>query len=66
MPKPAAKTQQRRVNGNVAIYLRVSTEEQPERQSIDTQREFGAKYRDLIAGVPARGFPGLAVIRRSQ
>ena len=30
-----------------AIYLRVSTEEQRERQSIDTQREFGTKYTDL-------------------
>ncbi len=29
------------------LYLRVSTEEQRERQSIDTQREFGAKYTDL-------------------
>jgi hypothetical protein len=33
--------------GSVAFYLRVSTEEQRERQSIDTQREFGAKYTDL-------------------
>jgi site-specific DNA recombinase len=47
MPKPAAKTEQKPANGNVAIYLRVSTEEQRERQSIDTQREFGAKYTDL-------------------
>jgi site-specific DNA recombinase len=31
----------------VALYLRVSTEEQRERQSIDTQREFGKKYVDL-------------------
>lgn len=30
-----------------ALYLRVSTEEQRERQSIDTQREFGAKYTEL-------------------
>lgn len=33
--------------GTAALYLRVSTEEQRERQSIDTQREFGAKYTDL-------------------
>ena len=31
----------------VAVYLRVSTEEQRERQSIATQREFAAKYCDL-------------------
>jgi site-specific DNA recombinase len=31
----------------VALYLRVSTEEQRERQSIATQREFGTKYCDL-------------------
>src|ERR1035437_9115054 len=31
----------------VALYLRVSTEEQRERQSIDTQREFGSRYTDL-------------------
>lgn len=36
-PKPSA----------VALYLRVSTEEQKERQSIDTQREFGSKYTEL-------------------
>jgi site-specific DNA recombinase len=47
MPKPAARTPRKPGNGNVAIYLRVSTEEQRERQSIDTQREFGAKYTDL-------------------
>src|SRR5947208_16626748 len=29
------------------IYLRVSTEEQRERQSIETQREFAQKYCDL-------------------
>ena len=28
----------------VAVYLRVSTEEQRERQSIATQREFGERY----------------------
>src|SRR5262245_42984589 len=28
----------------VAIYLRVSTEEQRERQSIETQREFASRY----------------------
>jgi site-specific DNA recombinase len=31
----------------VAVYLRVSTEEQRERQSIATQREFGEKYTSL-------------------
>jgi site-specific DNA recombinase len=31
----------------VALYLRVSTEEQRERQSIDTQREFGLRYCEL-------------------
>lgn len=31
----------------VAIYCRVSTEEQRERQSILTQREFGERYTDL-------------------
>jgi site-specific DNA recombinase len=31
----------------VAIYLRVSTEEQRERQSIETQREFASRYCDL-------------------
>ena len=31
----------------VAIYLRVSTEEQRERQSIATQREFGQRYSEL-------------------
>ena len=31
----------------VAIYLRVSTEEQRERQSILTQREFGERYCQL-------------------
>jgi site-specific DNA recombinase len=31
----------------VACYLRVSTEEQRERQSIDTQREFGQRYCEL-------------------
>src|SRR5260370_30550262 len=31
----------------VALYLRVSTEEQRERQSIATQREFGQRYCDL-------------------
>jgi site-specific DNA recombinase len=31
----------------VGIYVRVSTEEQRERQSIVTQREFGARYCDL-------------------
>src|ERR1051325_11380793 len=31
----------------IAIYLRVSTEEQRERQSIATQRDFAARYCDL-------------------
>src|SRR4029079_7217307 len=31
----------------VGIYVRVSTEEQRERQSIITQREFGTRYCDL-------------------
>ncbi len=31
----------------VAIYLRVSTEEQRERQSIETQREFAQRYCSL-------------------
>ena len=31
----------------VAIYVRVSTEEQRERQSINTQRDFGKRYCDL-------------------
>src|SRR5512132_3553634 len=31
----------------VGVYVRVSTEEQRERQSIVTQREFGARYCDL-------------------
>ena len=31
----------------VAVYLRVSTEEQRERQSISTQREFGERYSQL-------------------
>jgi site-specific DNA recombinase len=31
----------------VGVYLRVSTEEQRERQSIVTQREFGTRYCDL-------------------
>ena len=31
----------------VAVYVRVSTEEQRERQSILTQREFGDRYCDL-------------------
>jgi hypothetical protein len=30
-----------------AVYLRVSTEEQRERQSIATQRAFGERYREL-------------------
>src|ERR1700704_2354172 len=31
----------------VAVYIRVSTEEQRERQSIATQRDFGVRYCDL-------------------
>ena len=31
----------------VAVYLRVSTEEQRERQSIHTQRDFAQRYTDL-------------------
>jgi site-specific DNA recombinase len=31
----------------VALYLRVSTEEQRERQSIVTQRDFGQRYCEL-------------------
>ena len=31
----------------VAVYMRVSSEEQRERQSIETQRDFAAKYSDL-------------------
>ena len=31
----------------IAIYCRVSTEEQRERQSIATQREFAERYCDL-------------------
>lgn len=31
----------------VALYMRVSSEEQRERQSIETQRDFAAKYCDL-------------------
>src|ERR1035438_7285031 len=33
----------------VAVYLRVSTEEQRERQSIETQRDFGERYCQLHA-----------------
>jgi site-specific DNA recombinase len=31
----------------VALYLRVSTEEQRERQSIETQRDFGERFCQL-------------------
>src|SRR5687768_1598630 len=31
----------------IALYLRVSTEEQRERQTINTQREFGERYCQL-------------------
>ena len=43
----SASSRSKTAPGSVALYLRVSTEEQRERQSIDTQREFGAKYTDL-------------------
>src|SRR5579872_5283849 len=33
----------------IAVYLRVSTEEQRERQSIATQREFGVRYCEFNA-----------------
>src|SRR5206468_3155366 len=40
-----AKASKRREFGmRAAIYLRVSTEEQRERQSIQTQRDFGERY----------------------
>src|ERR1700686_2277066 len=47
MYRPSADSQAKPPGGSVALYLRVSTEEQKERQSIDTQREFGSKYTDL-------------------
>src|SRR5580704_4060082 len=43
----SASARSKNASPSVALYLRVSTEEQRERQSIDTQREFGAKYTDL-------------------
>src|ERR1700690_3530617 len=43
----SANARSKNAPSSVALYLRVSTEEQRERQSIDTQREFGAKYTDL-------------------
>jgi len=43
----SASARSKNASSSVALYLRVSTEEQKERQSIDTQREFGAKYTDL-------------------
>src|ERR1700744_115722 len=43
----SASSRSKTAPGSVALYLRVSTEEQRERQSIETQREFGAKYTDL-------------------
>ena len=33
--------------GKVALYLRVSSDEQRERESIKTQREFFEQYREL-------------------
>jgi hypothetical protein len=43
----SASARSKNASASVALYLRVSSEEQRERQSIDTQREFGAKYTDL-------------------
>lgn len=43
----SASARSKTASSSVALYLRVSTEEQRERQSIDTQREFGEKYTDL-------------------
>ena len=43
----SATSRTKAASASVALYLRVSTEEQRERHSIDTQREFGAKYTDL-------------------
>ena len=43
----SASSRSKTASSSIALYLRVSTEEQRERQSIDTQREFGAKYTDL-------------------
>jgi site-specific DNA recombinase len=40
----------------VAVYLRVSTEEQRERQSIATQREFGERYCQLHSLAVSRVF----------
>jgi len=47
MRETSANSRSKAAAGSVALYLRVSTEEQRERQSIDTQREFGSKYTDL-------------------
>jgi site-specific DNA recombinase len=47
MRKASANARRQVADDRVALYLRVSTEEQRERQSIDTQREFGIKYADL-------------------
>jgi site-specific DNA recombinase len=47
MRKASANARRQAADDHVALYLRVSTEEQRERQSIDTQREFGIKYADL-------------------
>jgi DNA invertase Pin-like site-specific DNA recombinase/DNA-binding HxlR family transcriptional regulator len=43
----SASARSKNASASVALYLRVSTEEQRERQSIDTQREFGSRYTDL-------------------
>src|ERR1700722_13147138 len=43
----SASAGSKNASASVALYLRVSTEEQRERQSIDTQREFGSRYTDL-------------------
>lgn len=47
MHDSSASAKSKTASSSVALYLRVSTEEQRERQSIDTQREFGEKYTDL-------------------
>jgi hypothetical protein len=47
MRNGSANNRRQVADDRVALYLRVSTEEQHERQSIDTQREFGINYADL-------------------
>src|SRR5439155_604499 len=41
----------RAATGIAAVYLRVSSDEQRERQTIETQRDFAARYCDLH-GIP--------------